>query len=190
MKLAVLSLFMLFLLTASPKVDAQNIQQPPRKLTFGVEVAHLVVISESYTDNTILGNYYKLCFGYNYSPHLYLGISAGLNTYTNDNSLATLPVELEVKGTLLNKPVTPVAYIKGGYSFERPNEGNYGYVYSSGIGYRFKMGNRARFTPLIGFNYQQVHSYAMFATAPGELVIEKAKVDPINSIIFAVRFEF
>ena len=103
--------------------------------------------------------------------------------------MATLPVELEVKGALLDKPVTPIAYIKGGYSFERPNDGNYGFVYSTGIGYRLKMGNRARFTPLVGFNYQQVHTYVLHTTENGYYTT-KEKVDPINSIYFAVRFEF
>lgn len=169
--------------------SAQESGVKQRKFTYGVEVAKMHVVTEPYRSYSKWGSYYKLTFGYNYSPHIYFGLSAGLNTYKDYNSMATLPVELEVKGALLDKPVTPIAYIKGGYSFERPNDGNYGFVYSSGIGYRFKMGNRARFTPLIGYNYQQVHTYVMHTVENG-FYVTKEKTDPISSVYFAVRFEF
>jgi hypothetical protein len=189
MKSTVFLQFFLAFSLLSSIVSAQESDIKQRKFTYGVEVANMLVVTEPYKSFSKTGTFVKLNFGYNYSPNMYFGLSAGLNTYKNNNTMATLPVELEVKGSLFDKPVTPIAYIKGGYSFERPNDGNYGFVYSSGIGYRLKMGSRARFTPIVGYNYQQVHTYVLHTDENG-YYIAKEKADPINSIYFAVRFEF
>lgn len=182
-----ISVFLVLCLLTS-MAQAQGGAGMPSRFTYGVELAKLSVVSDSYKNLTSSGTFVKLTAGYNYSAHLYLGLSAGLNTYKDFNSLATLPVEAEVKGVLFDKASTPVAYLKGGYSFERPNDGSYGAVYSMGVGYRIKLGARARITPILGYNHQQVHAYVAHFTE-NTISIGKEKADPISSIYFAVRFE-
>lgn len=177
------------LLLLSQLLLAQNAVEAPRKFTYGVEISKLMVTSDSYRDFTKTGTWIKLNMGYNLSQRLSCGVSFGVNTYRDANLLATLPLEAEIKGFLFEKANTPFAIAKAGYSFERPDDGSYGAVWSLGIGYRIKIGRNVRLMPIVGYNHQEIHSYAMVMDYQG-FIIDKVKADPLSSIYAGIRFEF
>jgi hypothetical protein len=182
-------IFLLALLIVPQLLLAQTNESKSKRFTYGFEIAKLMVTSNAYRDFTKSGTWVKLNVGYSYSQRLNLGLSAGVNTYKDCNGLATLPVEAEVKGFLFEKPNTPFAIARAGYSFERPNDGSYGTVWSLGLGYRLKIGRNARFMPIVGFNHQQVHTYVFHGTS-NAFWISKEKTDPISSMYVGFRFEF
>ena len=179
-------LLILFLLAFPILAKAQETK--PRRLTWGVAASYHIVTSERLKFFAKEGYVQKVFIGYHVLPRLNVGLSAGLNTYCYANELANFPVELELKGFLSEKPTTPFAIAAIGYAFERPNEGSYGLTGDVGVGYRIKIGKRARAMPNVGLHFLNAHFSTLSITSNAwETSI---KTGALTSLYVGIRFEW
>lgn len=186
----ILKFQLLVLLGLSPfYLKAHDGKSSVKKFTYGFELAEMNTLESPFNNGVKSGSFIKLNFGYNHSSYIYYGISAGYSTYRNYHYLLSLPVELEVKGTLLKKSTSPFAYVKGGYAFKSSRSGNNGTVYSLGMGYQFRIGKNFQLSPIIGYYYQGVNSYLLVTKDDFNTELRKV-TDPLKSLYLAVRFEF
>ena len=82
--------------------------------------------------------------GYQFNPYLFLGAGAGVNYYlTNSGDDAGfIPIFVDVRGYLLNKPITPYAEAKIGGQLTYNGNGENGIYFAPELGCKFSLSRK------------------------------------------------
>jgi hypothetical protein len=111
---------------------------------------------------------FQIINGYRFNRFLSLGLGIGLESISE---FTVLPVFLESRGFLFDKPSTPFYYIGAGYGFVNRGYG-YGYSYEKskggamanfGVGLRTPIAKSFSFTTSIGYRYQYAYSISSYS---------------------------
>lgn len=114
---------------------------------------------------TINGVKYKTWFA---------GVGAGLDFY----QIRGIPLFLDIRKNILNKPSTPFVYVDGGIHFSWPVDkdkgldNSYKYnndlYYDAGLGYKFSLGNTHALLLSAGYSRKKIiQEYVPFRVCPG-----------------------
>jgi hypothetical protein len=108
----------------------------------------------------------------------FLGIGTGLDYYF----MRSIPLFLELKKNLFNKPKTPFIYADGGLEYPWPSNNDKltlgeinakrGYHFSTGIGYQLAVSNKSFIEFNAGYSYKQIKE-----NVPGYIQIYDPRID-------------